>query len=152
MSKQVVPVFEQDVVVVSLDRETFSIQIGAPRRQQRTPEETQIWDSMCAQNPRLFDGPILAVERVDWNASSGEACVHALVGRYSSLCLARAQVNTRSSTFEQPACAILSVTGLLTKQRVCSGRQEVLMGLRLKCRELSAALGVCPGWRSWCSK
>lgn len=89
-----------------------------------TDEIDRAWEEMARENPRLFDGPFLSVERFDPSRAAAGAGVCARftcrVERYRRLAVApRVETGVR----------MLALTGVVTA-RDASGSLHVLMGLR----------------------
>lgn len=92
------------------------VEIGRSANAPNTDAVQREWDRLCAINPRLYDGPLLAVVSIDAERN----LIAARRDRF-----ARLAVQPRVPT----SVRILSVTGVLTA-RDGAGREHVLLGRR----------------------
>lgn len=131
MSVRATHVAHPDVVVVPIEGDRLTISLSWAARTERTHDEAALWERMCEQNPALFDGQILAVTHVHHESNTGDVAVCARIDRYSTLCIERHRSVGATGSFDTPACAILSVTAMLTRPAPADpSRIEVLLGLR----------------------
>lgn len=94
------------------------IDIAPHARHDDSIEVEDVWDHLCAEKPRLFDGPILAF------LSEDKGLIRARRDTYKRLV-----VQSESKSLIQPPVMQLSVTGVLVA-RDAQGRPNVFFGKR----------------------
>jgi 8-oxo-dGTP pyrophosphatase MutT (NUDIX family) len=104
------------VEVWLIDLPEVLVTLGRDETPEPSPAVAEHWQSLCRDNDRLYDGPILSVVSLD----IPHAHIHARRDRYSRLAV-QPQVKT--------GVRLLAVTGVLT---ACDqgGREYVMMGKR----------------------